>query len=385
MADPRPIDDSKLSRGLTPSPKPRPSEAGPTPADRPHPSADRLKAVSDGLSIRKGALDQSLIPASIPLPDFPASLAAEAVLRLRQSVGFAIKSEAQGASLGPPPVDLPGPPMAAPQEPGQAAPSVLPGAGPSAPSPIRFDPMPPGVATARPQGQGIPFGPSAKGPAVAAAAPVDVPRRSAMIAASMPSAGSLQAQMGGASPANSAGFAAPAEASPTVATASLGSMGPFVEPPRATDPPSAAIVQPGDPAPPPSTRPGPRPNSGDEATVRPAPGADREFSFDAGQSPAPPDEAPMTTVQSPRLDELRGLALASPDPTRAGGASGEPGKGGPASPDRGFDAAASSQSQGGAPIDLSRTNELLQQLIDAVRRQGGPSMPSGGPAAYPGR
>jgi hypothetical protein len=46
--------------------------------------------------------------------------------------------------------------------------------------------------------------------------------------------------------------------------------------------------------------------------------------------------------------------------------------------------AAGSTSEGGT-IDLSRTNELLQQLVDAVRKQRGLPLPVGGPAVYPDR
>jgi hypothetical protein len=41
--------------------------------------------------------------------------------------------------------------------------------------------------------------------------------------------------------------------------------------------------------------------------------------------------------------------------------------------------------QDGVSIDLSKTNELLQQLIDAVRKQRGSSLPIGGPSVYPDR
>jgi hypothetical protein len=36
-------------------------------------------------------------------------------------------------------------------------------------------------------------------------------------------------------------------------------------------------------------------------------------------------------------------------------------------------------------LDLSKTNELLQQLLDAVRKQRGASLPPGGLPVYPDR
>jgi len=44
-----------------------------------------------------------------------------------------------------------------------------------------------------------------------------------------------------------------------------------------------------------------------------------------------------------------------------------------------------SSPQAGTSTDLSRTNELLQQLLDAVRKQQVSYLPSGGPSVYPDR
>ena len=64
---------------------------------------------------------------------------------------------------------------------------------------------------------------------------------------------------------------------------------------------------------------------------------------------------------------------AGPDWSGTGMGSGEPSLGGAAMP------------QGGGTIDLSKTNELLRQLVDAVKKQGDASLPVGGQSVYPGR
>jgi hypothetical protein len=61
------------------------------------------------------------------------------------------------------------------------------------------------------------------------------------------------------------------------------------------------------------------------------------------------------------------------DATGAGVGSAQPSFGGSAMP------------QGGGTIDLSKTNELLRQLVDAVKQQRDGSLPVGGQSVYPGR
>jgi hypothetical protein len=40
---------------------------------------------------------------------------------------------------------------------------------------------------------------------------------------------------------------------------------------------------------------------------------------------------------------------------------------------------------GGGTLDLSKTNELLRQLVDAVKKQRDASLPVGGQSVYPDR
>jgi hypothetical protein len=88
-------------------------------------------------------------------------------------------------------------------------------------------------------------------------------------------------------------------------------------------------------------------------------------------------------VRNPLSAELRNFSMASAaQPEHGGMAQGQGGIG--TSPgENSFGATTSSQ--GGASIDLSKTNELLQQLVDAVRKQRGSSLPVGGPSVYPDR
>ena len=44
-----------------------------------------------------------------------------------------------------------------------------------------------------------------------------------------------------------------------------------------------------------------------------------------------------------------------------------------------------SMPQGGGTVDLSKTNELLRQLVDVVKKQGDVSLPVGGQSVYPVR
>jgi hypothetical protein len=45
----------------------------------------------------------------------------------------------------------------------------------------------------------------------------------------------------------------------------------------------------------------------------------------------------------------------------------------------------SAMPQGGGTIDLTKTNELLRQLVDLVKQRRDASLPVGGQSVYPGR
>ena len=110
----------------------------------------------------------------------------------------------------------------------------------------------------------------------------------------------------------------------------------------------------------------------------------RSEGMDGGEDRRPSHaEVSMSFVRNPlssgfRSDSLSGSTFSGP-----GDSTSNPGGFG-----RSLDNPASAGSttpQGGASGDLSRTNELLQQLIDAVRKQRGPSLPPGGPSVYSDR
>ncbi len=94
-------------------------------------------------------------------------------------------------------------------------------------------------------------------------------------------------------------------------------------------------------------------------------------------------EPSMSFVRNPLSSELKDFSLSGPAlPGQGGSASDQGGIGkGPGEPASG----GATSPQGEASGDLSRTNELLQQLIDAVRKQRGSSLPPGGPSVYPDR
>ena len=94
-------------------------------------------------------------------------------------------------------------------------------------------------------------------------------------------------------------------------------------------------------------------------------------------------DSSMSFIRNPLSADLRNFSMASPVlPERNGGPSDHGGMG-ISSNQNAFGAAATQQ--GGSSIDLSKTNELLQQLVDAVRKQRASSLPVGGPSFYPDR
>jgi hypothetical protein len=100
---------------------------------------------------------------------------------------------------------------------------------------------------------------------------------------------------------------------------------------------------------------------------------------DHPSSPSNHGEASMSFVRNPLSSGLADFSMSGPAlPDQGGSASDQGGLGNPAS-------GGSTSPPVGNSGDLSRTNELLQQLIDAVRKQRGSSLPTGGPSVYPDR
>ena len=91
-------------------------------------------------------------------------------------------------------------------------------------------------------------------------------------------------------------------------------------------------------------------------------------------------EPSTNLVRNPLSAELRNFSLANPAPPENGSAlAGQDGMKSSAG-ETAF--GAMSWSPEGSSIDLSKTNELLQQLLDAVRKQSSSFLPISGPSAY---
>jgi hypothetical protein len=110
-------------------------------------------------------------------------------------------------------------------------------------------------------------------------------------------------------------------------------------------------------------------------------------SADSPSRSSNPAESSMTFVRNPLSSGLRNFAISGPTLPGQGDSTSDPGGigKGPGDPASGGPTTASASPQAGGSGDLSRTNELLQQLIDAVRKQRGSSLPPGGPSVYPDR
>jgi hypothetical protein len=108
-----------------------------------------------------------------------------------------------------------------------------------------------------------------------------------------------------------------------------------------------------------------------------------EFTVDHESSSASHAGPSAISVRNPLSSDLRNISLASSALTE--GTRNLSDHGGKR---RGFLDDSSDRTtspRDGTSIDLSKTNELLQQLIDAVRKQRDSSLPIGGPSVYPGR
>jgi len=350
-------------------------------------SGAAIKAVSELLASKKPALDRPAAPASIRLPDFPGTPEATA-RRLETGPASRVKSGTPETSIPPPAVTLPEGPKAeaskADQRPSADVPRPGPlaearptsGMGPTAATPAPAGDVPrPTLAVAmdgidaaaglagpgrRPEGRG------------AADSQLVTPNRNLFqgdIGANSPASGDATRRSDGgmgvnlAGPAGSARVDRPTGASAASGLASGGKPGPL------GDARSWDVVTGGS-----------RQDGGAARTSTP-PGY-------AGDSKAGPVAGPMGVRAS--------LAIGPRDLSRP--RSGLSGDSGGTAPDfggfgfnSGGDAPGPSGSSGsaappvGGPIDLSKTNELLQQLLEAVRGQRETTLPAGGSSVYSGR
>jgi hypothetical protein len=102
-----------------------------------------------------------------------------------------------------------------------------------------------------------------------------------------------------------------------------------------------------------------------------------------GEVRSVPTRSLGTSVRNPLSEDLRNFSMANLSGTESGGLASSLG-----ASDHGEAEASVGQSPSiseGGSVDLTRTNDLLQQLIDAVRKQRGATVPVGGSSVYPDR
>jgi hypothetical protein len=120
-----------------------------------------------------------------------------------------------------------------------------------------------------------------------------------------------------------------------------------------------------------------------EALASPKFGTDRSNPAVKSDVRSGPTRSLGTSVRNPLSEDLRNFSMVN----LSGSESGDPASSLGASDHGKAEASAGqspSMSEGGA-VDLTRTNDLLQQLIDAVRKQRSSSVPVGGSSVYPDR
>jgi len=341
-------------------------------------SEGAAKAVSDALARNQPALDKLAAPASIRPPDFPARLEAIA-RRLADGPASRVRFNAPETSLRPPAVTVPeGPSVEAPKA-DEGPPADL-----SRVTPTVEVPLAPGPTSVIPSLAVESFRPTlevaTRGDAVAGpgrstvggddstsriASPTwNVPRGDG--SANPPSSGDLSARSEGVAAAD---LAVPPGSLRVDRTVGASAASLFA---RGSDPPSFFAAESrgdsnGDPWQDLSTAPGSIPTAESRD----------EMSGPQGRT---------VGVRASLTVGSRGLATT--DSGLPGGVGGDSPKFGGSGSDSGGDAPGSSgstPSQAGGAIDLSKTNELLQQILEAVRRQRDPALPAGGSSVYAGR
>lgn len=372
MSDPREPGDARRSRSLADQPGARPGRPA---------KGDAIRAVSDLLGRKKPAFGGP--PASAPFPLFPRSLDAT-LADLKKSPGLRAKFDRPGTSLGPPPVPLPGggPPVrAVGDEPPPAEPprAPEPGAASRAADPLPAggsDGVRPAPVAARSVGDGpqaVASTASQGSPGIRLAPPSTILRDALgspgppgdPAGPAHPDAGRAVDRVSNPDPPRPGGAAQVVGPPGVAGTARVGA----VDLPR--DPRPASSVVDGPIAGGSSARPG-------------APAAETGSASGANALPAARGGAGSIAVRNPFASGLRNLSPADPGFPGAGGASsGLDATGIGSGP--GEHAFGGANSPGGASADLSKTNDLLRQLIDAVRRQRDASLPVGGPSVYPDR
>ena len=107
------------------------------------------------------------------------------------------------------------------------------------------------------------------------------------------------------------------------------------------------------------------------------------MSFRQSSASQTPVAASQNLVRNPLSPEFRSFSMANPAPHETMAAAGDEGSTQRGARDEGFGAVLAAQDS--SSLDLSKTNELLQQLVDVVRKQASSSLPISGPSMYPDR
>ncbi len=333
------------------------------------PLEDKAKAVSALLASKRAAFDRPSERPRISLPDISRS-PGEVSRRLNARTGSQAKLELPRTSLDAPPVRLPEDGPVADRTRVDAPSSEMPGIAPQRSSP-----------------ETSPVGDGVGSPAVG-----DRPQSMPASAKSNAGAASPSTLISARANASSPGFSQPGLVNdPRQRPTGTGDgIDPRPGPIRggaAVEAPSSLVSSRTVNVDLPREPDGASHSSGPQrSTDEPGNGAGRVGHGMMGDRPQAVDrrsESSTIFVRNPLSADLRNASMASPDFPESGG--GQAGQGGPGKgPDQNV-LTAMTASQGGPSIDLSKTNELLQQLIDAVRKQRPSSLPIGGPSAYPDR
>ncbi len=353
-------------------------------ARRAHAPGETIRAVSRLLSARATVLNNPPLPARVNLPDLSGPVEA-AIRRLKKDPDLRIKFDRPPTSLESPPVSFPAD--------GPKGPETSPGEIPAIDAPAALarqsarvavggasagggDPRDAGVAAPSPRSIVGAAGSSASPGGQSAPDPRFVPPASVHLGA-IGAIGSAVGPTGSAGTGPGQGDGPASRRGPVP----VGDMGPSVRDPGATSASGLGSIA---LTPDPGTGTASAPDHGGGIGPVASGVAGDGGGAEGGRAPSGPRvDSARIGVRGPLTAGLRDLSMASPDFPGARRAEAVPGGIGSAPAGAGF--GETSGPQGGASIDLSKTNELLQQLVDAVRKQRGGPLPAGGPSVYPDR
>jgi hypothetical protein len=352
-------------------PLPRPTNVSPGRSTK----GDAIKAVSDLLTRKKPAFEPIPNPGATQLPKFPRPLEST-ILELKKSPGLRAKPGPSPTSMEPPPVELPEGGRLAKTSASEPASSEFPSSGTPGPT-LGIDPPEPVSVTSKSVGSGLEGTvppPDRRGPR------------------SGPDSSTMRVREGQWAPGASIG---PGESVPPIVEKAdvrimhrdprqIGGPGHPGDLPGSPESPAAAAIDLSRAARP-ATGSDTAQGNGAEA-IQPGVTASRSgLAAGAGTIPATRAEGSSVAVRNPLASGMGHFSTAPQDLPGPGaqGAGLEATGAGAGSGSTSFGGA--SMSQRGESTDLSKTNDLLRQLVDAVKKQRDASLPVGGQSVYPGR